>query len=160
MSQRERKTIFILEMLRFNCGEKELPDHHDQEPLKPFVINGDYLNISLSEPNTKNQYRRRRAKAPFFILSWLYFSIPHAVLILMKWLFLIVTSFIDVYWPEIMSNDDIPIALWLMSPTGESVITIYKALPVSLAPQSLFNAMIRLGNSGNGDISTDPDWPD
>tara|TARA_B100000524_G_scaffold44311_1_gene21164 strand:+ start:15 stop:149 length:135 start_codon:yes stop_codon:yes gene_type:complete len=44
-----------------------------------------------------------------------------------------------------------------MSPTGESLITIYKVLPFSLAPQSLFNAKIGLGSFGNGDISTDPD---
>ena len=34
MSHRERKTILILEMVRFNCGDKGLPAYYGQEPLK------------------------------------------------------------------------------------------------------------------------------
>jgi hypothetical protein len=34
MSQGERKTIFILEMMRFDWGEKEQPDYYNQEALK------------------------------------------------------------------------------------------------------------------------------
>ena len=34
MSYREKKTIFILEMMRFNWSEKEQPDYYNQEPLK------------------------------------------------------------------------------------------------------------------------------
>ena len=34
MSHLERKTIFILEMMRFDWGEKEQPDYYNQEPLK------------------------------------------------------------------------------------------------------------------------------
>ena len=34
MSHRERKTIFILEMMRFDYGETEQPDYYNQEPRK------------------------------------------------------------------------------------------------------------------------------
>ena len=34
MSHLERKTIFILEMMRFDWGKKELPDYYNPEPLK------------------------------------------------------------------------------------------------------------------------------
>ena len=34
MNPQERKTIFILGMMRFDWGEKEQPDYYNQEPLK------------------------------------------------------------------------------------------------------------------------------